>query len=462
MQLGKWLGPSFDVGDALCYAVINSKGSILHKTSVFPLKDEEIRSEEIKRMKTEWNDDLKLKLGRRVKGLTDLDTDPGDKYLRPRWDGETPEYQQYEDDTQPALFETPLDAEILNADDPDEADRWTSARIRTLRGDVPVIGTVKGRKRDSDGKLLGHWNTNPLLDTSVYEVEFTDGSVEAYQANRIAEEIYQSVDKDGYLVDEIKEIMDHKKDASAMQVDDSFVEIRGRKSMKRTTRGWKLLVEWKNGDTSWETLADLKEAYPVKVAEYARDRKLVHEAFFQWWVPYTLKKKDRILQKIQRRTVRRKNEKFGVEVPRPMDVKRAMDIDRETGTTYWRDAMKKEVNTVLPAVNLLEEDEDPPVGSQEVDLMTIFDVKMDLTRKARIVARGDQVETPSNLTYASVVSRDSIRIGLLIATLNNLSVFAADVAGAYLNAPCRERVFTTLGPVFGSLQGRRAVIVKSL
>lgn len=76
MQLGKWCGPSFDVGDALCYAVINSKGSILHKTSVFPLKDEELRSEHIKAMKSEWETELKAKLGRRIKGLIDLDTDP--------------------------------------------------------------------------------------------------------------------------------------------------------------------------------------------------------------------------------------------------------------------------------------------------------------------------------------------------------------------------------------------------
>jgi len=174
-----------------------------------------------------------------------------------------------------------------------------------------VIGTVKGRKRDENGKLIGHWHTNPLLDTSEYEVAFPDGSVEIYQANRIAEEIYQSVDKDGYLVDEIRDIIDHKKDASAMNVDDSFVDLRGQKTMKKTTRGWKLLVKWKNGDTSWETLADLKEAYPVKVAEYAKERKLLYEPVFQWWVPHTLKKKDRILKKIQKRTVRRKMRNSG-------------------------------------------------------------------------------------------------------------------------------------------------------
>ena len=48
----------------------------------------------------------------------------------------------------------------------------------------------------------------------------------------------------------------------------------------------------------------------------------------------------------------------------------------------------------------------------------------------------DQTETPSSITYASVVTRESIRIGFVLASLNDLEVLTADVAGAYLNAPC--------------------------
>jgi hypothetical protein len=48
------------------------------------------------------------------------------------------------------------------------------------------------------------------------------------------------------------------------------------------------------------------------------------------------------------------------------------------------------------------------VGYQEIDCHMIFDVKMDLTRKARFVAGGHTTETPSSITYSSVVSRDSV------------------------------------------------------
>ena len=94
------------------------------------------------------------------------------------------------------------------------------------------------------------------------------------------------------MVDKIKDIVDHKKDVSAVAGDDSFIDVRGQRKMQRTTKGWKLLVEWKSGDSMWESLADLKEAYPVRDAEYALRRKILSEPAFAWWASHVLKKKD--------------------------------------------------------------------------------------------------------------------------------------------------------------------------
>ena len=38
---------------------------------------------------------------------------------------------------------------------------------------------------------------------------------------------------------------------------------------RRTTEGYYLCVKWKDGSTLWEHLKDLKESYPVQVAEFA-------------------------------------------------------------------------------------------------------------------------------------------------------------------------------------------------
>ena len=72
------------------------------------------------------------------------------------------------------------------------------------------------RARDPNGELIGKSSGNPLLDSSVYEVEFEDGAVERYHANIIAEHIYSQVDQDGYGRALLDEIIDHKSDGNAV------------------------------------------------------------------------------------------------------------------------------------------------------------------------------------------------------------------------------------------------------
>ena len=59
----------------------------------------------------------------------------------------------------------------------------------------------------------------------------------------------------------------------------------------------------------------------------------------------------------------------------------------------------------------------------------IFDVKMceNFRGKDRVFADGHKTKTPALINYSSVVSRDSVRISLTIAELNNLEVLAYDI-----------------------------------
>ena len=77
-------------------------------------------------------------------------------------------------------------------------------------------------------------------------------------------------------------------------------------------------------------------------------------------------------------------------------------------------------------------------------------------------ANGNETETPAALTYSSVVSRDSVRIALLAASLNELEVLACDIQNAYLTADCREKIYIIAGPEFGSEEGNIMVIRKAL
>ena len=102
-------------------------------------------------------------------------------------------------------------------------------------------------------------------------------------------------------------------------------------------------------------------------------------------------------------------------------------------------------------------------GVQEIRCHVIFDVKMDFTRKARFVADGSRTETPVSVCYSSVVSRDSVRLALLVAALHDLDVFACDIGNAYLNAPCKEKIWFVAGAECGKEnQGKVMKLVRAL
>ena len=127
----------------------------------------------------------------------------------------------------------------------------------------------------------------------------------------------------------VKEFLDHKKDGLAVHANDGFMDVNGKRKPRRTTKGWKMCASMADGSTQWIDLSLAKEAYPVQVAEYAVANKIVHEPAFSWWVPYALRKRERILKAVKRKAIARKTEKFGIEVPRPTDVKQALQIDNE-------------------------------------------------------------------------------------------------------------------------------------
>ena len=108
-------------------------------------------------------------------------------------------------------------------------------------------------------------------------------------------------------------IIDHKMDpAVAVSNSDKYVATRrGQRKLRKTTKGWKLLIKWKDGSEQWIHLKDLKKSHPVEVAEYATARGIADEAAFAWWVPFTLRKRDVILSAVKSR-IRNTTHKYGI------------------------------------------------------------------------------------------------------------------------------------------------------
>lgn len=190
-----------------------------------------------------------------------------------------------------------------------------------------------------------------------------------------------------------------------MKEQDAFVTKNSARHRRQTTQEWKLHAEWKDGSTMWQTLKDPKEAHPVMVAECAVASGISHEPAFAWWVQKVPKKRDWIIGAVKKRHFRRQ-QKCGVELLKT--VKRALEIDAKTNTTFWRDAIGKEMKAVDKAFEHQEEGAPNPVGHKETKCHMTLDTKADFLRKARLIAGGHMADPPALITCASVVSRESV------------------------------------------------------
>ena len=270
------------------------------RTSVFPVSPEDFNNDAVLNRMKAFQEELDTRLKDRIEPLPPDDTS----------DFEGHRFERYEDDENEAHDMPETDHfghEIY--------DRYISARIMLPQEDSMAKATVIGRKHNVDGELIGNSHPNPILDTGLYEVQFDDGRVDTYSANIIAENIFEQVDDEGKKWLLMDEIVDHRKTKEAVLHEDRYFERNGKRYAKWTTKGWFLCVRWKDASTSWERLADLKESYPLVVAEYAEANGLLREPAFAWWAPAALRKRKRIIKQLKTR-YHRWTEKFGLELPK--------------------------------------------------------------------------------------------------------------------------------------------------
>ena len=440
--LGRYLGPSRDVGSAMCAKIIKENGQMRICSTYIAVSHDEMQKPEMVEEMKKFTKVLQSKLGEAAM----TDDFPED---------ETPAYERYEDDEHEPIPTVERDEFDVDAYDP-----YLNAEVQLPISGEMLTGKVSRRKRDADGNLIGKAHHHPLLDSRLYLVEFPDGKEAEYAANLIAESMIAQCDLDGNQHLLLNAVVDHVKSNKAVSKADGMITVRGRRTPRKTTKGWKLCVEWKDGTTSWEDLSLLKEHNPVEIAEYAVAHEIDDEPAFAWWVPYTLRKRDRIISAVNKRYWKRTH-KFGIRIPHSVD--EAIAIDKENGNTLWQDAIQKEMTNVMVAFKFIGKGVEPPPGYQKIKCHMVFDVKLDgFKRKAREVADGHMTDPPASQTYASVVSRDTVRIALTMAALHDLEVKAADIQNAYLTAPCSEKIAVVCGPEFGIHQGETALVVRAL
>ena len=324
-QAGRWLGVASRTGRLMTYHILTSKGEVVARSTVQRVPYLELQLDEVKNTFKAFDDEVAKRLKH------DLGYE-GQKPKPEDWSDLIDDDQDFKEEFEKVFN----NLDIPQADDytPEIThDSYVNMEISLPRDDEgPQFARVTKRLRDANGIPIGTANDNPILDTRLFEVEYLDGYKASLLANQLATNLFAQVDDHGNRFVLMDEIVDHRTNGQEVTEKDAFItSSNGGKRRRETTKGWEILIQWKDGSTSWETMKDVKNTYPLQLAEYALQSKIARMPAFAWWVPFILKKKNRIISKVQSKYWLRTH-KFGIKISK--NVYEAKQFDTENGNTY--------------------------------------------------------------------------------------------------------------------------------
>jgi hypothetical protein len=265
-ELGKWLGVSHRVGRLMSYWILPPSGIPVSVTTVQRVTNDEKNTDEMRDRMRRYDEKLVFET-QSADLARDLRNVDSSKVIDAH--NEDPNFY--------AKFTRVISDAALRPMDDDAnidvtSDQYVGLKLALSSGGdgETLLARVNERVRDEEGNPVGNANDNPLLDSRKYEFKYADRHVKELTANIIAENIIAQVDEEGRRQMMMSEIEDHRVLPDAVpKAQGTYVNQYGVKRRKSTTRGWGLLVEWKDGSTDWVALQDLKESYPVELARYA-------------------------------------------------------------------------------------------------------------------------------------------------------------------------------------------------
>ena len=346
IEIGRWLGVSHRVGMMMSYWILPNSGIPISCVTVQKLTYLEQQTDVWKGRMDTFSRRLESKLNARSSLLPSINAPDVHRHILDI-NGESQEFiDEYNRVIDNSIVPHAED-EVADVVANEESYLNMELGIKQDGESELIHATVKRRAVDVEGRPIGTYNENPLLDSRVYEIEYVDGSLDNMSANIIAENLLSQVDEEGNRQMMIDEIIDHRVDATAIPITNgSYTTKNGLTRKKRTTRGWELCVQWKDGSTDWVQLKDMKESFPIEVAEYSKLANISEEPAFAWWVDHFQKKRDRYIKRVKSKYWQRTH-KYGIRIPKSM--KEAKEIDDENGNTLWMDAIRLEMKNILVA-----------------------------------------------------------------------------------------------------------------
>ena len=236
---------------------------------------------------------------------------------------------------------------------------------------------------------------------------------------------------------------------------------------------YNLLIEWEDGECTYEPLGIIAEDDPISCAEYAKENGLLETPGWKRFKRFITNevKLHRIINQIKTKNRTNKHYKsskrptkykYGFKIP--TNHNEAVQFDKENNNTCWQDAEALEIKLLHQYCTF--EDlgiiSDTPENYKRIRCLWVYDVKHDGRHRARLVAGGHLTPVTDESVYSGVVTLRGLRLVVFLSELNNLQIWGADVGSAYLEAVTKELVCFTAGPEFKELEGHTLKIFKAL
>ena len=209
-------------------------------------------------------------------------------------------------------------------------------------------------------------------------------------------------------------------------------------------------VIWIDGDKQWVSMDDLRLHDPISLMRYGLSKGMLHKPGWKWVQNYLNVDKEHMeyARAYKASVTGVPVIKFGVRVPKT--VQEALALDKENGDNLWKEAIDQELGQIMDfdTFRVAPDGEYLP-GYKRIPYHIVFDVKFDGRRKARLVAGGHRTDPLKEDVFSGVVSMEAVRLGFILAKMNDLLVCAGDIGNAFLNGYTREKYYVVAGPEFG-------------
>ena len=217
---GRWLGVAEVSTDVMASCILTENGAAVARKSTWALLAGKAQTDETKQATKELSDQITLKLSNSLPLERDSKGEPADPLAPPP----PADLWNNLNDAEEVVDPFDPDATALDTDEqtPKVCDECLMTEALLPQGGEFLKSMVMSRKADSNGNPIELRSVNPLLGSCQREVEFSDGSTEAFTANLIAGNLLSPVCAKGRSHSILSEIVDHCKNGKALPEDDAL------------------------------------------------------------------------------------------------------------------------------------------------------------------------------------------------------------------------------------------------